>query len=190
MGLLSEYTDSQLIDLLSQNDKLAFTELYHRYWDKLFTIAANKLDKDLPSAEELVQDLFMDLWRRRKDLRIKGCFSSYLAIAMKYKVIDTRLKKRRLQEFKARSANSNTLIDTSTEEQLRFHELQRRLDLVVQDLPERSRLIYTLSRESGCTHKQIGDRLSISNKTVEAHLSRIIKLIRTKLRSMLSGIFF
>jgi RNA polymerase sigma-70 factor (family 1) len=187
MGLLSGYTDSQLVDLLSKDDRLAFTELYNRYWDKLFTVAANKLDKDLESAEELVQDLFMNLWRRRKDLRIKGCFSSYLATAMKYKVIDTRLKKKRWQEYKARSA---PLIDTSTEEQLRFHELQRRLELVVQDLPERARLIYTLSRESGYTHKQIGDRLSISNKTVEAHLSRIIKLIRTKLGSMLHTLFF
>jgi RNA polymerase sigma-70 factor (family 1) len=190
MGLLSGYTDSQLVDLLSKDDRLAFTELYNRYWDKLFTVAANKLDKDLESAEELVQDLFMNLWRRRKDLRIKGCISSYLAIALKYKVIDTRLKKKRRQEYKARSAHGLTLIDTSTEEQLRFHELQRRLELVVQDLPERARLIYTLSRESGYTHKQIGDRLSISNKTVEAHLSRIIKLIRTKLGSMLHTIFF
>lgn len=190
MGLLSEYTDSQLVDLLSQDDKLAFTELYNRYWDKLFTVAANKLDKDLESAEELVQDLFMDLWRRRNDLRIKGCISSYLAMAMKYKVIDARVKRKRRQEFKARSANDHSFIDTSTEDQLRFHELQKRLDLVVQDLPERARLIYTLSRESGYTHKEIGNRLSISDKTVEAHMARIVKLIRSRLKSMLHAIIF
>lgn len=190
MGLLSEYTDTQLVDLLSKDDRPAFTELYNRYWSRLFTVAANKLDKDLESAEELVQDIFLDLWRRRKDLGGITCVSAYLAVAVKYKVIDARLRKRRLKTYKARSADSLSIIDTSTEERLRFNELQKRLALVVQDLPERSRLIYTLSRDSGYTHKQIATRLSISNKTVEAHLSRIIKLIRQKLRSTLPGIFF
>jgi RNA polymerase sigma-70 factor (family 1) len=190
VGRLSEYTDTQLIDLLSRDDRPAFTELYNRYWGRLFTVAANKLDKDLESAEELVQDIFLDLWRRRKDLGTIARLSGYLAVAVKYKVIDARLKKKRLKVYKARSADSLSIMDRSTEEQLRFNELQRRLTLVVQDLPERSRLIYTLSRDSGYSHKQIGDQLSISHKTVEAHLSRIVKLIRSKLRSMLAGIFF
>lgn len=190
MGLLSEYTDTQLVDLLSQDERPAFTELYNRYWNRLFTVAANKLDKDLESAEELVQDIFLDLWRRRKDLGTIACISGYLAVAVKYKVIDARIKRKRLKVYKARSAGSLSVVDRSTEEQLRFNELQRRLKIVVQDLPERSRLIYTLSRDSGYSHKQIADHLSISHKTVEAHLSRIIKLIRSKLRSMLTVIFF
>ena len=190
VGLLSEYTDTQLVELLSRDDRPAFTELYNRYWGRLFTVAANKLDKDLESAEELVQDIFLDLWRRRNDLGAIACVSGYLSVAVKYKVIDARLKKKRIKTYKARSAGSLSIVDTSTEERLRFNELQKRLAVVVQDLPERSRLIYTLSRDSGYSHKQIADRLSISNKTVEAHLSRIIKLIRSKMRSVLTGIFF
>jgi RNA polymerase sigma-70 factor (family 1) len=179
-----------LVDLLSQDDRQAFTELYNRYWNKLFAVAANKLDKDLASAEELVQDIFMDLWRRRHELGIKTSVSTYLAVAVKYKVIDARIKKHRVEAYKTGSARCCSIIDKSTEEQLRFRELQKRLELVVQDLPERARLIYTLSRDSGFTHRQIADRLSISNKTVEAHLARIIKLIRSKLRNVLPAIFF
>jgi RNA polymerase sigma-70 factor (family 1) len=189
LELLSDYTDMQLVDLLSRDDRPAFTELYNRYWGRLFSVAANKLDKDLESAEELVQDIFLDLWRRRKDLGTIANVPGYLAVAVKHKVIDARIKRKRLKVYRARSSNSLSIVDRSTEEQLRYNELQRRLKLVVQDLPERSRLIYTLSRDSGYSHKQIAHRLSISHKTVEAHLSRIVKLIRSKLRSMLAGIF-
>lgn len=190
MGLLSDYTDIQLIDLLSKDDRFAFTELYNRYWSKLFNVAVNKLDKDLATAEELVQDIFMDLWLRRKDLRIKGNLASYLAVALKYKVIDTRIKKKRLVVYKAWSVGKFSIRDTTTEQQLQFRELKRKLELVVQDLPERSRLIYTLSRESGCSNKEIACKLSISPKTVEAHLTRITSLIRKKIRSMLIRIIF
>ena len=184
MGPLANYADLELVELISKDDKSAFTELYHRYWGRLFTVAANKLDKDLASAEELVQDIFLDLWRRRRDLQIKSSVSAYLAVALKYKVIDARIRRHRHQTYQAAATREISIIDNSTEQQLRFNELKKRLETLVRDLPERSRLIY-MDKESGCSHKEIADRLSISKRTVEAHLRKITEAIRSKIRYIL-----
>jgi RNA polymerase sigma factor (sigma-70 family) len=184
VGSLSNYADLQLVELVSKDDKSAFTELYRRYWSRLFTVAANKLDKDLSSAEELVQDIFLDLWRRRRDLQIKTSVAAYLAVALKYKVIDARIRRHRHQAYQAAATAKISIIDNSTEQQLCFNELKKRLESLIRDLPERSQLIY-MEKESGCSHKEIADRLSISKKTVEAHLRKIAEVIRSKIRYIL-----
>ena len=78
--------DKELIVLLQKNDRNAFTEIYNRYWKKLFSVAANKI-KDLPEAEEIVQDIFVSIWNRRDNLTVIDTLSSYLAVSVKYRVI-------------------------------------------------------------------------------------------------------
>jgi RNA polymerase sigma-70 factor (family 1) len=181
--------DALLVHLLREGDSAAFTEIYNRYWDKLLSVAANKLNKDIILAEELVQDLFMDLWRRRQDLDISVDLSIYLAAAMKYKVIDARIKRKRVKTFKEDSASHLSIVDTTTEQQLSFHELKDRLGILVQKLPEKCRLIYTLRKEAGYSQKEIAQHLHISEKTVESHLYRAIKALRSGLQNFLFQFF-
>lgn len=65
------YDDNDLVTLLKEGDKAAFTALYQRYWDRLFYIGGRLLG-DVAIAEEIVQDIFLDLWQRRDRLEIKG----------------------------------------------------------------------------------------------------------------------
>ncbi|GAA4312910.1 RNA polymerase sigma-70 factor [Compostibacter hankyongensis] len=174
--------------LLRYGDSAAFTEIYNRFWDKLFSVAVNKLDGDLELAEELVQDIFLDVWQRRKTLAITGKLSAYLATAMKYKVIDSRIKRKRAKDFLQNAALYPPIADTSTEEQLSFDELRDRLAALVKELPRKCRLVYTLSKEAGFSQKEIARRLNISEKTVESHLSRAMKLLRAGLQHIF--IFF
>jgi len=186
---MQKFDDDKLVQLLRKGNDAAFTEIYHRYWNKLFSVAAHKLHYDLKLAEELVQDIFLDLWHRRELLDIRGSLSIYLAAAMKYKVIDARLKLQRQRAYAESLAATAPAGDTSTEKQVSFDELQHRLSALVSNLPEKCQLVYKLSREAGYSQKEIAHQLSISEKTVESHLARAVKTLRLGLKQFLTHLF-
>jgi len=186
---MQHLNDDALVRLLQEGNDGAFTEIYSRYWKRLYVVASNKLDHDQELAQELVQDIFLDLWQRRETLEIKGRLSLYLAAAMKYKVIDARLKKKRIRVYTETLAGQLPPGDTSTEGQISFDELKDRLSALVSDLPEKCRLVYKLSKEAGYSQKEIARHLSISEKTVESHLARAIKTLRLGLKNFLTHLF-
>lgn len=176
--------DNELTGLLQQGDEYAFTEIYNRYWSKLFAVAANKV-KELDEAEEIVQDIFVSLWKRRNELADINTLSAYLAVSVKYRVIKLLDKQARQQKYTNYTHYVTTLSDDSTQQWLEFEELRLRIAGFVADLPEKCRLVYQLSRESGLSHKKIAEELGISEKTVEAHLGKALKTLRTRLSSFL-----
>ena len=186
---MQKLDDDTLVKLLRKGNDAAFTEIYHRYWNKLFSVAAGKLNYDLRLAEELVQDIFLDLWHRREVLDIRSGLSRYLAAAMKYKVIDARLKKKRMAIYAGNLASQTPVSDTFTEKQVSFDELQHELTALVSSLPEKCQLVYKLSREAGYSQKEIANHLSISEKTVESHLARAVKTLRLGLKNFLTHFF-
>jgi len=176
--------DKELTGLLQNGDELAFTEIYNRYWTKLFAVAANKIS-DLDEAEEIVQDIFVSLWKRRNELETINTLGPYLAVSVKYRVIKVLAKRSHQQKYSDYTQHIASLTDDTTQQWLDFEELRGRLAAFVADLPEKCRLVYRLSRESGFSQKQIATELGISEKTVEAHLGKALKTLRTRLSSFL-----
>src|SRR5690606_36138568 len=163
MRLYTRYTDTKLLALLGQGDERAFSTLYQRYWKKLFVIASNRLDHP-EDAEEIVQDIFASLWRRRAVLKHDLDFPTYLAVSVKYRVIKM-MGKHYLQTQYVDSLAARDWIDGSAQESLAFDELRERLAIYVAPLPERCRLVSQLNRHKGFSQKQIASELSISEKT-------------------------
>jgi|SRR5690606_15528265 len=179
----TERSDHDLIVLLKGDDERAFTELYNRYWKKLFVIAAHRLTR-LEDAEEVVQDLFTALWHRRHVLKLTSELRHYLSASVKYRVIKV-LDKYYNQQRYIDTALMSEKVDDSTQEQLAFDELRDELAGYVKQLPEKCRLVFRLSREEGYSQKEIAETLQISEKTVEAHLGKAFKTLRTKLAGFL-----
>lgn len=175
--------DNELLRLLQLENGAAFTEIYNRWWDKIYSIAANKLH-NLTEAEEVVQDIFLEIWNRRKTLQVTTSLPAYLATAVKYKVINILAERNRQLRYQQHAAQTGNPMDLSTEQWLRFEELQDRLAAAVTALPEKCRLVFQLSREEGLSHKEIADKVGISEKTVEAHLTKALRTLRTELRSL------
>jgi len=181
--IFNSYSDKELLTAIAGGDNNAFTELYNRYWDKLLFIAGAKF-RDLSVAEEMVQDIFLDIWNRRSELKITGELEAYLAVSMKYKVINAQARLKRSADFRQYLLHCQTEQDNSTEDWLSFHELREKLSLLVSKLPERCRITYQLSKELGYTQKEIATHLEISEKAVEANLSRAMKSLRLVLHQM------
>jgi len=176
-------TDEELLVLLKNDDELAFKVIYNKYWKKLYVVAANRLS-DEQDAEEVVQDIFTSLWIRRKDIAIiNDGLEKYLCVSVKYRVIKT-LGKYAVKNKFLKSLPLSASLDDSTQQWLAFEELKDELAKYVQQLPEKCQLVFKMSRESGFTQKQISTELNISEKTVEAHLCKAFKILRSKLASL------
>lgn len=154
-------------------------EIYDRYWDKLLAVAVNRLSIE-QEAEECVQDVFLSLWRRREGLVLRHELSTYLWVAVKYQVIN-RLDKR----YAKRNFQTTELVDQisvpSPEVYLLEKELMKRIEATVAQLPGKCRMVYRMSREEGKSNKEIAAELNLSEKTVEGHVTRALKDIRTNL---------
>jgi RNA polymerase sigma-70 factor (family 1) len=179
------FSDLDLLQHLKQDDEKALSALYFRYWDKLLVIAANRID-ELELAEEAVQDVFLSIWKRRHTIELKYTLSTYLAVAVKYRVITKQQKQFQYTSKMAPPLDSSDMnFAPAADEWILEKEILQRIEASVQRLPEKCRIVFRMSREDGKTYKQIAAELEISEKTVEQHLSKAIKHLRSDL-TMLS----
>jgi RNA polymerase sigma-70 factor (family 1) len=178
------YSDRALLSLLKTGDEQAFTEIYNRYWEKLFYKAGKKLN-DLPGAENIVQDIFLNIWQRRNKLEVKGDLNHYLAVALKYRIINYQNRHAKKTIYQTHLSIEDTTADRTTEEWLAYTELNRRMANLVANLPEKCQLAFRL-REEGLSQQQIADKMGISENTVDTHISRALK----SLRNGLAHLFF
>lgn len=163
-------------------DHSSFENTYNLYWEELYGYCLHHC-KDNYRAEEIVQDVFLSLWERQHQLLMEGSIKSYLYKAVKNKVFD----------FYREQAKKNTLLaelrlklcdDTClTENEVYFNDLNSNLGKAIDSLPCRCREVYQLSREGGLNNKEIAIQLSISEKTVEQHMTKALRSIRKKIDS-------
>jgi RNA polymerase sigma-70 factor (ECF subfamily) len=188
MNDFGTYEEKDLLYKLQSGSVTAFTTIYNQHWKKMFYLAGNKL-QNLAEAEELVQDIFLDLWRRREELKITS-LSSYLSACVKYKVINALAKRNHQERYSLYTSHQPGLLaDNTTEERLRLEELQHELMNETEKLPAKCKMVFRLSREQGYTQKQIANRMGISEKTVESHLSKALRTLRIGLSQFISFIF-
>ncbi len=184
MADYKSYTDQELVSLLKSGDELAFENLYLRYWDKLLYFASQKTG-DIMDAENVVQDVFISLWNRRFSLNVSSEFSHYLVVSVKYRIIKLFEKQRNQRLHEERSLAAYDLLDDSTQHYLDLEELRNRLEAFICKLPEKSAVIYRMSKQEEISHKEIALKLGISEDAVNSDLSRTKKKLAINLRSFL-----
>ncbi len=183
----SELTDKELFELVTKDNREAFAEIYNRYWDLLFYLAAKKT-RDLYEAENIVQDVFMDLWNRRGTAQI-ATLKSYLAAAIKYRVINYLAALNRKERYHSEGVFGCNLQDNSTEDWLSFEELRGWLEKCVSALPEKCRMVYQMKQE-GFSYKEIASKMNIGEKTVENHIGYALRKLKAKLTHFVNIFLF
>ncbi|MES1249177.1 MAG: RNA polymerase sigma-70 factor [Chitinophaga rupis] len=182
------YSDDELLALICNSDETAFSVLYNRYWDKIFYIAAGRLN-DPVLAEDIVQDVFTDIWKRRDCLDIKGNVGAYLAVAVKYRIINMQVRMQRAEKYRKEILSTENSDSQDVANDLPFKELQQQLEKHITLLPEKARLAFRLSRESGLPHKEIARIMNISEKAVERNIARALQSVRSAVKN-LTHLFF
>jgi RNA polymerase sigma-70 factor (family 1) len=177
----SDLSDEKLLSLLKDGREEAFDYLYFRYRNKLISIAYNRL-RSKEAAEELVQDVFADIWQKRQTLQIRNNLSSYLCTAIKYAVLDHIRSQKTKDSYVAEMMKATESTSPSAEQEINFSELDFHLNKSIDALPEKCREVFTLSRFENYSVREIAEKLNISPETAKYHIAHALKTLRVSLK--------
>lgn len=182
MNTLENATDDELAALLTEGSEAAFDLIYERYWRKLYNEAFKRIN-DSSDSEEIVQDIFVDLWHKRGSRQIENLLG-YLLGAVRYQVFAVYHKRKNLPAFEepldymafsADNADSNFLRD----------ELLTSIHQWLETQPEKRREIFRLRFLEGLSTLEIAEQLDISRKTVQNQLNTSQQSLRESIGRLL-----
>lgn len=164
---------------------IAFNAIYNKYSYKLheFILMYLKQEED---AEEIVQEVFIKLWKSRDKIDVYSSFESFL-FTIAYNASISLLRKRVSEKKSREYLKSLQQIDTTEQviDEIQFKELDQKVQSLLEQLTPRQKEIYLLSREEGLTHKEIAQKLNISESTVNNHLVATLKYFKSHIDSNL-----
>ena len=179
-------SNTELIKLLKKGNMVAFDTIYNKYCHKLhqFVFMYLKQEKD---AEDIVQEVFIKIWQSREKIDIYASFESFL-FTIAYNSTMSLLRKR-LSEAKSREyLKSLQQIEIAEKviDEIQYKELNQKVQNLLNQLTPRQKEIYLLSRDEGYTHEEIAQKLNISESTVNNHLVKVLKFLKSHIDSSLA----
>ena len=178
------YTSSDIVPQIAQGNKSAFESLFKSHYANLCGYAL-KYVWELDQAEEIVQDLFFNLWNKRSDLYISSSIESYLFRAVRNACLNY-LKHKKIRDSYASTVqnafNPGQGMDDNPVETL---ELQKKIDESIEIMPPERKKIFLMSRYDGLKYKEIAKKLGLSVKTVEAQMGKALKFLREELKEFM-----
>ena len=178
MGIPSS-PENELISRLQNGEVKAFDTLFHTYSERLYQFAFSLL-KNAEDSEGIIQESFLRVWDKRKDLDSTKSFRSYLFTISYNLIIDKLRKKYRERSYIEHLTKYFEEVSQPSELRVDYDIIKSQIDKAVEELPKKRRQIYRLSREEMLTHKEISVQLHISVKTVENQINLALKHLRNK----------
>ena len=179
MSAYNSYSDTQLINLLRAGERGAFTEIYDRYIFVLLNHAYNKT-RDRDDAKDVVHEVFATLWAKRELLQIDN-LSGYLYTATRNLILNQIAHKGVADKYMVSMMKFAAGDETITDHLVREKQLATIIEQEIAALPPKMREVFELSRKEHLSHKEIAQRLDISEQTVSKHVTNALKILRVKL---------
>lgn len=174
--------DERLFESLQQGNKKAFDTFFLRYYPVLCAYATQFVGMN--DAEEIIQDMMVGIWIRRKDIVIDSSLNGYLFRTVKNKCFN-HIEKCRLHE------QVHTLIASNWQSQFEdpdfyvVEELTQKIEEALAKLPETYRIAFVMNRIDGKTYNEIATILGVSSKTVDYRIQQALKNLRIELKDYL-----
>ncbi|ATL46963.1 RNA polymerase sigma-70 factor [Chitinophaga caeni] len=180
MQVQQENHEQDLLLLVAKGDEKAFSELFHRYRNKIYSMAL-EITRSAPISEEILLDVFLKVWLKRDQLSEIQHFRAWLFTVARNRIYSA-LKQVALRK------NTTATID---EDELLFHicddsntfllekEYRNILHKAIAKLPPQQKKVYLLIKEHGLKREQAAQELNLSPETVKRHLSEAMHFIRT-----------
>lgn len=180
MKTIDEITKADYDRLLvgiAADDEKSFSQLYDLFCPSLTRHVLSKVS-ELTVAEDIVHDLFFALWKNRKNLLLIESLPAYLFSSCRYLVLAYYRKRAVQEEYTPAFDRELPDPELPLEDRLYYRYILDMVEQEVENLPERCREVFRLSRNSFLTNKQIAEKLSISESTVENQINKAIKRLR------------
>lgn len=172
--------EEELIQRLSQHDRRAFEQIFRTYYADLCKFCM-KYVRDEQVAEEVVQEVFINIWERRASLTITTSIKSYLFTAIRNRSFNYLKLQLPKEQKKTDLEGIGFLEEDNREQEMIMDELREYVQSAIASLPNKCRIIFNLSRNAGMTYKEIAEELDISVKTVENQIGLALKKLRENL---------
>ncbi|HEY9196643.1 MAG TPA: RNA polymerase sigma-70 factor [Mucilaginibacter sp.] len=174
-----DLNSEQVIPLLLSGDEATFEKVYKHFIRPLHVYAISIL-RDEDTAKGMVQNVFMRLWERKERLNISGSIKAYLYGAVYNECLNNlRHQKVKINHQQYVVHMTKDKVDEGTGMELL--DLKEKLQQALNDLPEKCRTVFQLSRFEDLKYQEIADELGISIKTVENQMGKALKTLRLKL---------
>ncbi len=182
------HTEKELIEKLKNGDSFAFEILFYKYRNKVKGFARNMVPAQIDS-EEVVQEVFVKVWMKREMIKPDKDFQAYLFSIAKNLILDylKSAVNRRLY-FVEENFQQDMLIEEGSEITI-TQEAEDKLMELIDQMPERRREIFKLSRFNGMSYKQIAERLHITENTVDSQIRNALAFLRKEFRKFLALAF-
>lgn len=181
----SDYTDLQLAGLLSQGDRLAYTEIFERY-SMLLIAHAYKLLADQDAANDVVQDVLLNLWQKRERLDLNTSLSAYLYTATRNRIFNRKSHQKIVDRYADTMIAYMEGTHTNSDDFVREKELTAMIEKEIRALPEKMREVFILYKMEDLSYKEIADRLGITDRTARQQVYNALKILKTKIDVYLS----
>lgn len=185
-ALMRIYTDTELIELIRASDKQAFDQLYHRYWRLLYMLAVQKTGAP-PEAEDIVQEIFIDLWNKRARLEVIHNLRPYLVSTAYHKIFhffrDKGVREKHLEDFaqflgQMEGVSVESIDLSAAVFETEFGRLQDIITATIDLMPGQMKKVAMMRYRQSMTASEIADELGISPLTVKKHLQIAMKRLR------------
>jgi len=170
----------KVLKALSKDHEPSLEELFNYYYPRLYEFSRSflKLEQGI---DDILQEVFIRIWHNRKKIKDPATFNSYIFTITRNLLLNEIRSRLNHQNLKEEIRVLSTAKEYAGYDQIQYRDLKTRVDEIVQELPERQKEIFILSRTEGLSHKEIASKLQITSKTVEYHISLAIRSLKAKL---------
>ncbi|MBT1688617.1 RNA polymerase sigma-70 factor [Dawidia soli] len=185
-GIAALRPQNEGLDLLfdrvaREDDYKSFETIFKRMYRQLCRVSARMVQSHA-LAEEIVDDVFCNLWGNRKRIQINSSFQAYLLASVRNKSLDCLRKTKHDRNIELECAADVASVHEGAQEHLVYEELRGQIESAIESLPKQCRTIFRMSREQDMKYKDIADVLQISIKTVDTQMGRALKHLRQAVR--------
>ena len=168
---------SELVKKIKAGDSEAFETIFNLYQENIFHFLLYKL-KDSAAAEDQLQEVFFRLWKNRANLNEQQSVKNYLYTIADNLVLNAARHLKVVTNYQEQFRSRLFSTPENPQHILEEKEFKQRLMNAIEALPEKSRIVFLMSRMEDLSYQEISERLSISVKTVEGHMTKALKLLR------------
>lgn len=175
-----------ILKIAYQNDQRAFRQFFDLYYHRLLNFAYFFLESSVAS-EEVVSTVFINLWEKRKKLPEINRIEAYLFTSTKNKSYSYLRDNKRLIQFRDIDSDADFLVSQfeNPETEMFSQEFRDKIIEIIEGLPPKCKMIFTLIREDGMKYKEVAELLDISIKTVEVQMGRALSKIKASIKPYL-----
>lgn len=160
--------------------KHGYEALFREHYDPLCGYVFFYL-KDRAASEEVVQDIFFNLWKKRNELEINTSLKSYLYKAARNHSLNVLKHIEVRENYKLKNEEERSQAENHSHSEMEVSELEKRIEAAIDQLPPERKKIFLMSRYENLKYREIADKLDISLKTVEAQMGKALKFLREQL---------